>query len=70
MLDGVLNMSLIILGKYWKWTKKRKLNHKNEITLNTMSFFHFYFDFVNTDYCQYIRMAVKMKKKSSYSFVE
>ena len=36
----------------------------------SVSLFLFYIDFLNKNYCGYIRMAVKMKKESSYSFAE
>ena len=49
--------------------KVKKLNHKNNITVSTVSLFDFYFDFLNTNYYHYIRIA-KMKKESSYSFAE
>ena len=45
----------------------RKYNHKNGNTLSTLSLFHLYvspYDFRNTNYFHYIRMAVKMKKES------
>ena len=49
---------------------KKNLNHKNNITRSKVSLFPFYLDFLKANYCHYIGIAVKMKKDSSYSFVE
>ena len=32
------------IEKYWKWTKDRKHNQKNDLTLSIVNLFHFYFD--------------------------
>ena len=40
---------------------EKKHNYKNDIKVRTVSLFHFYFDFLNPNYCRYIRMTVKTK---------
>lgn len=60
---------LLLLTFYFFFTClfSRKYNHKNGITLRTVSLFHLYvspYDFRNTNYFHYIRIAVKMEKES------
>ena len=45
-------------------SKKKILNHKNNITRSNVSLFPFYLDFLKANYCHYIGIAVKMKNES------
>ena len=79
MQESVLNKPMITLENIEnEW--KKKIKPQNNIKFTTVSLFHSYFDFPNRNYCPYkdtcihsnvyIQMALKMKKESSYSFVE
>ena len=49
--------------------KKTQLQKKKTITLITVNFLYFYFDFLNQCYCHFIRMAVKMRRNEVFVVV-